>query len=48
MLAFVSLAGFGVLKATAHTKLLNLGSNVGAFVVFILGAIAWMAGFRMM
>ena len=36
MLAFVTLAGFGVLKATAHTKFLNFGSNVGAFAVFLL------------
>mgnify|MGYP001619599683 CR=1 FL=1 len=48
MLAFVSLAGFGVLKATAHTKLLNFGSNVGAFVVFILyGVVLWKVGLTM-
>ncbi|MDI7863583.1 TSUP family transporter [Rhizobiaceae bacterium n13] len=48
MLAFVELAGFGVLKATAHTKLLNFGSNVGAFVVFILfGAVLWKVGLAM-
>ncbi|MGO7748574.1 hypothetical protein ACC677_38180, partial [Rhizobium ruizarguesonis] len=34
MLAFVTLAGFGMLKATAHTKLLNLCSNFGALIVF--------------
>src|SRR5690606_4293276 len=28
MLGFISLAGFGLLKATAHTKFLNFGSNV--------------------
>jgi uncharacterized protein len=48
MLAFVALAGFGMLKATAHTKLLNLGSNIGAFIVFIFsGAILWKLGLVM-
>ncbi|UJW73889.1 TSUP family transporter [Rhizobium sp. SL42] len=48
MLAFVSLAGFGVLKATAHTKLLNLGSNVGAFIVFMIGGVVlWKIGLMM-
>ena len=33
---------FGVLKATAHTKLLNCATNIGAFVVFALaGAVFW-------
>jgi uncharacterized membrane protein YfcA len=36
MLAFVSLAGYGILKATAHTKLLNCASNLGSFVAFAL------------
>lgn len=48
MLAFVSLAGFGLLKATAHTKLLNLGSNFGAFLVFVAtGSIMWKLGLLM-
>ena len=48
MLAFVGLAGFGILKATAHTKLLNFASNVGAFVIFaFVGAIAWKVGLIM-
>lgn len=48
MLAFVALAGYGVLKATAHTKLLNLSSNVGGFAAFALvGAVAWKAGLVM-
>lgn len=48
MLAFVALAGYGVLKATAHTKLLNFSSNVGAFVVFALvGVIDWKIGLMM-
>ncbi|WP_421858328.1 TSUP family transporter [Oricola sp.] len=42
MLAFVALAGYGVLKATAHTKLLNLASNLGGLVLFSLaGAVLW-------
>ncbi|MCF3640877.1 TSUP family transporter [Rhizobium sp. TRM95111] len=48
MLAFVSLAGFGVLKATAHTKLLNFGSNIGAFIVFLgYGVVLWKVGLVM-
>ncbi|MBY5539399.1 TSUP family transporter [Rhizobium leguminosarum] len=48
MLAFVTLAGFGMLKATAHTKLLNLGSNFGALIVFAsFGAILWKIGLSM-
>ena len=48
MLAFVSLAGFGMLKATAHTKLLNLGSNTGALIVFAsFGATLWKIGLIM-
>ncbi|MGE0279172.1 MAG: TSUP family transporter [Rhizobiaceae bacterium] len=48
MLAFVSLLGYGVLKATAHTKLLNFGSNIGSFVIFVLaGAVVWKVGLLM-
>ncbi len=48
MLAFVSLAGYGVLKATAHTKLLNFASNLGGFAVFALvGSIHWKLGLAM-
>lgn len=48
MLAFVSLAGYGVLKATAHTKLLNFSSNLGGFVVFVLaGVVYWKVGLIM-
>ncbi len=38
MLGFVMLAGYGILKATAHTKLLNFASNVGALTAFALVA----------
>jgi uncharacterized membrane protein YfcA len=48
MLAFVLLGGFGLLKATAHTKLLNLGSNFGSFLVFaVSGSIMWKVGLIM-
>lgn len=48
MLCFVSLAGYGLLKATAHTKLLNFASNLGGFVTFtFLGVINWKIGLLM-
>ncbi|HEV7252387.1 MAG TPA: TSUP family transporter [Mesorhizobium sp.] len=48
MLGFVALAGFNLLKATAHTKLLNFASNFGGFAVFAwAGAVLWLAGLLM-
>lgn len=48
MLAFVALGGYGVLKATAHTKLLNFATNIGGFVAFaFVGAVVWKAGLVM-
>ncbi len=48
MMGFVLLAGFGVLKATAHTKVLNFASNIGSLVVFIpSGAMWWAVGLAM-
>jgi uncharacterized membrane protein YfcA len=48
MMGFVLLAGFGVLKATAHTKLLNFASNLGSLGVFALsGAMWWATGLAM-
>lgn len=48
MLAFVSLAGYGILKATAHTKLLNCASNAGALLAFAVVATPWwMTGLAM-
>jgi uncharacterized protein len=48
MLAFVTLSGFGILKATAHTKLLNFASNIGGLVVLaIAGAVVWKLGILM-
>ncbi|WP_048647936.1 TSUP family transporter [Nitratireductor soli] len=48
MLAFVSLAGQGLLKATAHTKFLNFASNIGGFAAFAaIGAVSWKTGLVM-
>lgn len=48
MLAFVGLAGYGVLKATAHTKLLNFASNAGGFAFFAAaGVVSWKIGLMM-
>ncbi|WP_336743608.1 TSUP family transporter [Aureimonas altamirensis] len=48
MIAFVALAGYGVLKATAHTKLLNFASNLGGFAIFAFsGSIHWKLGLAM-
>ena len=48
MLAFVALAGYGVLKATAHTKLLNFASNFGSLLFFLAaGAVLWKVGLVM-
>ena len=48
MIGFVTLAGYGILKATAHTKLLNFASNIGGLVVFaIFGSTWWLTGLAM-
>lgn len=48
MLAYVSLSGMGILKATAHTKLLNFASNIGAFATFaFVGSIDYRIGICM-
>jgi uncharacterized membrane protein YfcA len=37
-----------VLKATAHTKLLNFASNIGGFAAFaFVGAVSWKIGLMM-
>lgn len=41
MLGFVLLAGQGVLKATAHSKLLNTASNLGGLLTFAIIAEPW-------
>lgn len=48
MVAIVTLLGYGVLKATAHTKLANAASNLGSLFLFILkGAVIWPIGLTM-
>lgn len=48
MLGFVMLAGYGILKATAHTKLLNFASNLGGLVAFAaVGQPLWLLGATM-
>ncbi|EJF88928.1 TSUP family transporter [Bartonella tamiae] len=48
MLAFIGLAGYGILKATAHTKLLNFTSNLGGFLTFaFIGSIDFRIGLVM-
>ena len=48
MMAFVMLAGYGVLRATAHTKMLNFASNLGSLLVFATtGATWWAVGLAM-
>ncbi|MCB8819448.1 TSUP family transporter [Microvirga rosea] len=48
MLAFVTLLGYGVIRATAHTKLLNLCSNLGSlFLYAATGSVVWPVGLVM-
>jgi uncharacterized membrane protein YfcA len=48
MLAFVTLLGYGVVRATAHTKLLNLASNLGSLLLYAAtGSVVWPIGFVM-
>jgi len=48
-LALVLLAGFNLIKATAHAKLLNLASNLAALLFFIWhGTILWDIGLAML
>jgi uncharacterized protein len=48
MIGFVMLAGYGVLRATAHTKLLNFASNIGGLLAFAMtGAPWWIIGIAM-
>ncbi|QUS34836.1 TSUP family transporter [Falsirhodobacter algicola] len=48
MLSFVLLAGHGILRATAQTKLLNLASNLGGLLAFAaVGQPVWLLGLMM-
>lgn len=48
MIGWVMLAGYGILKATAHTKLLNFASNLGGLIAFaFVGKPLWLLGLAM-
>ncbi len=48
MISFVTLAGYGILRATAHTKLLNFASNMGGLAAFaLMGHPLWIVGLVM-
>jgi uncharacterized membrane protein YfcA len=48
MVAFVTLLGYGVVRATAHTKLVNCASNVGSLGLYAAtGAVVWPIGLVM-
>ena len=47
-LAYVALAGYGMAKATAHTKVLNFTSNIASLIFFAIGGhMVWVAGLVM-
>ena len=47
-LAFVSLLGFSLKQATAHSKLLNMTSNLASLIFFMLGGyVVWSIGLVM-
>lgn len=44
-LAFVSLAGYGLAKATAHAKVLNFSTNIASLIFFAIGGkVFWVLG----
>lgn len=46
--ALVALFGMGLVSATAHTKLLNLSSNLAALAILIIsGKVLWLVGLMM-
>ena len=48
VIAYVTLLGYGITRATAHTKLMNFSSNLASLIVFYLaGLIAWQVGLIM-
>lgn len=48
VIAYVTLLGYGAIKATAHTKLLNFSSNISALLFFQLaGLVSWKIGLVM-
>ncbi|MET0117019.1 MAG: TSUP family transporter [Sedimenticola sp.] len=48
LIGFVTLLGYGLIKATAHTKLLNFTSNIASLLLFIIaGQVVWTLGLAM-
>ncbi|WP_342748437.1 TSUP family transporter [Solemya velesiana gill symbiont] len=48
LIGFVTLLGYGLIKATAHTKVLNFASNIGSLALFIVGGhVIWSLGLTM-
>lgn len=48
-LAFVTLLGFNLAKATAHAKVLNFTSNIASLLFFLIGGqVAWTLGLVML
>jgi len=48
VIAYVTLLGYGLTRATAHTKLMNFSSNLASLIFFYLaGLVAWQAGLIM-
>jgi len=48
VIGFIALLGFGVVKATAQTKLANAASNVGGLALYAAaGAVVWPIGLAM-
>lgn len=48
-LAFVTLLGFNLAKATAHAKVLNFTSNIASLILFLIGGqVLWSVGLTMM
>jgi len=47
-IAFITLMGFNLIKATAHTKALNFTSNITSLLFFIIGGqLVWVVGLIM-
>ena len=48
-LAYVSLLGFGLSKATAHAKILNFSTNIASVIFFAIGGqVFWLLGLVML
>ena len=48
-LGFVTLAGFGIAKATAHAKVMNFATNISSLLFFTLGGkVVWSMGLIML